>query len=416
MEEQHVASNKHDNVHHASHPKQKGGLSRNSYIALAAAIVIIAAVGLYILHSGHTASNALSANTLATKINITSAGNSTANPIGYTLYSNATYGVSMDYPTGWQIVHANQSGSVADFISPINGSTNFRPNINVVFQNLSSYPITLSGYANLTETEVHNVNGTLISVNNITMAGYPGKELTYTANVLPNYGYLEYTNAFTVAKGNLYIITYIAEKGQYQEFSSQSQNMISTFKITGQALSGNNAQSASSNYNVTAPTCGLGYICISKNQLSSLLGAGNYSSEYTKSNTLISQFSSPKDLESAMFINASAFWIITYYGSATNSSSQRKFATEVITQLPSNTSAKYAYANVLVSIAASNNALPQKYFTTINASSNGLTYSYLSNSTLTGIIGYYGSKAILFSSSGVINVTRIIGIITNDTK
>ncbi|MCL5427683.1 MAG: hypothetical protein M1321_00700 [Candidatus Marsarchaeota archaeon] len=150
---------------------------------------------------------------------------------GGTLYTNSTYGISIDYPTGWVALNnvTHSPGLVALFAEPQDQEGIFRSNMNILVQPNASN-MTLAGYTAISDAAVVRIGGSMLSNKTITMSGHAGEEIQYTA-VLNNES-LEFLAAYTIANGNAYVITYTASPSQFSKYLPQVQDSISSFKLS----------------------------------------------------------------------------------------------------------------------------------------------------------------------------------------
>ncbi len=143
-------------------------------------------------------------------------------------YENSAYRIK--YPKEWSKQEFMDTGVI--FTSPKeNTSDNFRENLHIIVQDLSSNPVTLDEYTNESIEKilesVPNVNilkseKTIVSSNPAYMVIYTGNQEDY---------HLKWMQIWTLKENKAFIITYTAEEESYDNFLNIIEEMINSFEV-----------------------------------------------------------------------------------------------------------------------------------------------------------------------------------------
>lgn len=148
-------------------------------------------------------------------------------------HTDSKYEIS--YPESWT---KQQKGTAAFFLSPQENEKDlFQENVNVMVQDLSSQPMTLEEYTDLTKQQIIQALGTsaIISLKDMDFAGQKAKEMIYNMPKNPMAGRnfnLKLRQIWFVKDSKAYLFTYTAEKNEYENDLEVAKQTIDSFKLT----------------------------------------------------------------------------------------------------------------------------------------------------------------------------------------
>jgi hypothetical protein len=162
---------------------------------------------------------------------------------GMLVYQNNTYGVKMQYPSGWQVTQFNNSAAtptklVVGFLSPIGvqrATDRIPENILVAVENLSSMNMGLAPYTALQlsllseGTEGFNLVESLPT----TIANNPAHQIVYTETL--DQLKTKKMQVWTVKDGIAYLIIYAADEADYSDQLPTARKMLDSFEIINPA-------------------------------------------------------------------------------------------------------------------------------------------------------------------------------------
>jgi len=169
---------------------------------------------------------------------------------GMLVYQNNTYGLKMQYPSGWQVSEFNNSRAsptkfVVGFLSPIGvqrASDRNPENILVAVENLSSSNMGLAPYTALQLSLLsEGVKGfNLVESLPTTLANNPGQQIVYTDQPSEQLK-LKKMQVWTVKDGMAYLIIYAADEADYPSQLPTVKKMLDSFEITNTTQPGANS-------------------------------------------------------------------------------------------------------------------------------------------------------------------------------
>ena len=169
--------------------------------------------------------------------------NNGTNGGGMLVYQNNTYGIKMQYPSGWEVAHFNNSGAaptkfVAGFLSPIGVqgiSDRIPENVLVGIENLSSRIMGLAPYTTLQLSLLSEGTQGFNLVESLptTIANNPAHKIVYTETL--DQLKLKKMQVWTVKDGYAYIIIYAADESNYTQQLPTAKRMLDSFEIINTA-------------------------------------------------------------------------------------------------------------------------------------------------------------------------------------
>ncbi|AWB44460.1 hypothetical protein DCC85_09635 [Paenibacillus sp. CAA11] len=145
-------------------------------------------------------------------------------------YENAANGISIKYPSDWQL-QEGASGSLAAFLSPAEGSDDvFQENVSLTVQDLSAQPMNLKQYVELSENQVKNMLKGTLEKNEATKLGdLDAHEFVYSAT--QNDYNLKFRQVFAVKNNKAYVATYAALEDSYDKFLDKATQTMDSLQI-----------------------------------------------------------------------------------------------------------------------------------------------------------------------------------------
>lgn len=138
------------------------------------------------------------------------------------------------FPESWT---KQQKGTATFFLSPKESEKDlFQENINIMVQDLSSQPMTLEEYTNLTKTQITQALGSsaIVSVKDFNFAGQQAKEMVYTMPKNPMQGRnlnLKLRQVWFIKGNNAYLLTYTAQNSEYDNYLETAKGIFDSFKL-----------------------------------------------------------------------------------------------------------------------------------------------------------------------------------------
>lgn len=156
-------------------------------------------------------------------------------PEGFLTYTDATYKISLIYPKDWE-KKVGKMGTVVAFLSPPeNASDEFRENVNIVIEDISSQPMTLDEYTNLSLNQLDQFvqNPNILESSEDTLSGIRAYRLVYTGEMESNGNVyaLKWLQVYTIKNNKVYMFTYTSAEDSYSDYLDSVEEMIDSFEI-----------------------------------------------------------------------------------------------------------------------------------------------------------------------------------------
>jgi hypothetical protein len=146
---------------------------------------------------------------------------------GYLNYTNATAGVRIQYPSGWNVTEGN--GSIVTF-SPPGGVA---ANVILNSSNMSGIKPSLDEVKTVLTNDLLNnstISYSVVSTENTTLAGMPA--FTLNLNATTSGISIKQEVASTLKDYQAYELIYSATQGVFPDYQSDFSNMTNSFAIT----------------------------------------------------------------------------------------------------------------------------------------------------------------------------------------
>lgn len=147
-------------------------------------------------------------------------------------YRSSEYSVTMEYPSEWT-KRENVMGAVVAFLSPAESpSDDFRENVNLVVEDLSADPISLTEYwgYSLAQGPKLITDFAQVSSGDTAVAGQEAKQAVYTGR--QGQFQLKFMVLCTIRNHRAYTITYTAEVTRYSDYIQTADGIMDSFDFT----------------------------------------------------------------------------------------------------------------------------------------------------------------------------------------
>lgn len=146
---------------------------------------------------------------------------------GWKDYSEKKF--TLKYPDSW--VTKTVNGAMY-FTSPkLNLNDSFQENVNLMLQDLSSSPMTLEQYTELTRKQIvdHLGSSAIVSLKNTAINGHTAKEFIYNLNYQGKS--LKLKQYWFIKDNVAYLFTYTAVPSEFNKYESLATTTITSFKL-----------------------------------------------------------------------------------------------------------------------------------------------------------------------------------------
>ena len=146
-------------------------------------------------------------------------------------YDSSAYGIRIEYPSDWT-KNEQVMGTVATFLSPQESASDiFKENVNVIVQDLSTQPMTLEEYTELSVGQVEQfiTDANILDSSVTTLDGTSAHKVVYTGKQ-GQYS-LKWMQVWTIKDNTAYVLSYTAEANKYNDFLDTAQEMVDSFEI-----------------------------------------------------------------------------------------------------------------------------------------------------------------------------------------
>ncbi len=139
---------------------------------------------------------------------------------------------SIQYPSDWELNEHGQMGASFFLFSPKKSEADqFRENVNLIIQDLTSYNIDLDQYAQISEEQIKTLATNSRILENKRMKNEAGEyqEIIYTGD--QGIFNLQYMQHYWVINGMAYVLTFTAEQSEFSRFEKTAKKIFASFVI-----------------------------------------------------------------------------------------------------------------------------------------------------------------------------------------
>ena len=138
----------------------------------------------------------------------------------------------IQYPANWELNEEGLMGTSLILLSPVlHKDDAFRENVNLLIQDLSSYPMTLDEYAKFSTSQIETMieDGVLISSEKIEGELNQYQKVHYTGKQGPyNLKFMQY---YFLIENNAYVLTFTTEIDQYEKYEAIGMQILDSYKF-----------------------------------------------------------------------------------------------------------------------------------------------------------------------------------------
>lgn len=155
------------------------------------------------------------------------------------VYTDKQFHFSLKYPKSWTLkVRPENGAALAVFIPPVTPGDKFAENVNITIFDLSRRPrlMELKAFTKENTRQILGMFGKYVNVyesKQIRMGGLPAYRLAYITMEQPlaTDEKMKYLYAWTIKGRTAFIVTFVGERGQFDEHLPHVNRMIRTFKF-----------------------------------------------------------------------------------------------------------------------------------------------------------------------------------------
>ncbi len=143
------------------------------------------------------------------------------------VYETSNYRI--EYPPNWELDTTGIMHTSFIILSEPEPNDRFQENVNLLIQDVSGKSLDLDGFVELTEQQVRNTlpGSTLIESERVRQSGLLSQRLTYIGNM--NGSTMKVTQYCWVITGKAYILTYTAQRANYEDYIDIAEKIMATF-------------------------------------------------------------------------------------------------------------------------------------------------------------------------------------------
>jgi serine/threonine-protein kinase len=147
-------------------------------------------------------------------------------------YKNVDYQIQISYPPTWKTLENYAGSIVAVYAPPDSPDDQFAENLNIVCEDISSFPeLTLEHYSEKGKEILAKMltNFSLIKSESTTISNINARTLTFTAR--QGIYRLKFKQTSLIANKRAYVITFSAEEKRFAKYENTGASIINSFRI-----------------------------------------------------------------------------------------------------------------------------------------------------------------------------------------
>lgn len=139
---------------------------------------------------------------------------------------------SVQFPKNWDYISPGQMGTTFMIFSPVSSKEDqFRENVNLLIQDLSTHDLSLDQYAQISEKQIKTLitNSKIIENTKLKKNGLYFQKLIYTGTqgVLK----LQFEQYYWVENKQAYVLTFTTEESEFENFKTTGENILNSFVL-----------------------------------------------------------------------------------------------------------------------------------------------------------------------------------------
>ena len=152
-------------------------------------------------------------------------------------YKNVDYQIQISHPSTWKTLENYAGSIVAVYAPPDSPDDQFAENLNIVFEDISSFPeITLEQYTEKGKEVLEKIltKFSLLKNESTTISNINARTLTFTAT--QGIYRLKFKQTSLIVNKRAYVITFSAEEKKFAKYENTGVSIINSFRIITPAL------------------------------------------------------------------------------------------------------------------------------------------------------------------------------------
>ncbi len=147
-------------------------------------------------------------------------------------YKNVDYQIQISHPATWKTLENYAGSIVAVYAPPDSPDDQFAENLNIVFEDISSFPeITLEQYTEKGKEVLGKMltKFSLLKNESTTISNINARTLTFTAT--QGIYRLKFKQTSLIVNKRAYVITFSAEENKFAKYENTGASIINSFRI-----------------------------------------------------------------------------------------------------------------------------------------------------------------------------------------
>ena len=139
---------------------------------------------------------------------------------------------SLRYPEAWTLDQSQQMGTKFILFSPLSSAEDqFKENVNLILQDLEAYDLNLDQYVELSEDQVKTLiaEGNILFSERVKQGDLEFHKLIYTGK--QGDFDLKFEQYFWLEDKKAYVLTFTAEKEQFEAYRATAEKILNSFQI-----------------------------------------------------------------------------------------------------------------------------------------------------------------------------------------
>ncbi|EKE06490.1 MAG: hypothetical protein ACD_18C00347G0015 [uncultured bacterium] len=154
--------------------------------------------------------------------------------VEFKTYTNEDEGVSIDYPSDWEVTPGDGQVMIASFFSPLQSTTDeFQESVGIMIQDFSAVGMDLAKFdkQNTEALGQYMENLKITKHEDTEVDGEPGKFLIFTGTYPGQDTPTATVQSYTVFEDYVYVLTYTGKQGDFEKFVATAQEMFKSFSF-----------------------------------------------------------------------------------------------------------------------------------------------------------------------------------------
>jgi len=154
--------------------------------------------------------------------------------VEFKTYTNEDEGITIDYPSDWEVTPGDGQVMVASFFSPLQSTTDeFQESVGIMIQDFSEVGMDLEKFdkQNTEALGQYMENLKITTHEDTEVDGEPGKFIMFTGTYPGQDTPTATVQSYTVFEDYVYVLTYTGKQGDFEKFVTTAQDMFESFSF-----------------------------------------------------------------------------------------------------------------------------------------------------------------------------------------